>query len=77
MSANGKILVTYVTNSGSTAEVAEKIAETLRTDDTEAIALEMDAVDDVSIYSSVVAGGPMIMGWHRKAVKFLKKIKRI
>ena len=71
-----KILVTYVTNAGSTAEVAERIAETLRTDDTEAIALEMDTVDDVSDYSALVAGGPMIMGWHRKAVKFLKKNRK-
>jgi menaquinone-dependent protoporphyrinogen IX oxidase len=67
-----KILVTYTTLSGSTAEVAEAVAEELKGCGAAVDVLPMAQVTDLAPYSAVVAGGPMVMGWHREAVKFVK-----
>ena len=76
MNENSKILVTYVTNSGSTAEVAERIAESLSTRLAKVETVSMKDVRDLSGYDGVVIGGPMIMGWHRKARRFVKKHRK-
>ena len=70
---NSKILVAYATLSGSTAEVAEAIGETLGQEVAQVDVRAIKDVGDLSAYRAVVVGGPMIMGWHREAVKFLKK----
>lgn len=68
-----KILVAYATNAGSTAEVAEAIGETLGQAGAQVDVRHIKEVQDVGAYDAVVVGGPMILGWHREAQKFLKK----
>ena len=68
-----KILVAYATMAGSTAEVAQAVGEELSQGGLEVEVLELDKVKDLESYDGVVVGGPMIMGWHRAALKFLKK----
>jgi menaquinone-dependent protoporphyrinogen oxidase len=67
------ILVAYTTNAGSTTEVANAIAETLGQDDTQVDVRQVKDVGDLGGYDAVVVGGPMIMGWHRKALRFVKE----
>lgn len=68
-----KILVTYATMAGSTAEVAQAVGEELERSGLEVEVLPISQVQDVAGYAGVVAGGPMIMGWHRAAAGFLRK----
>ncbi len=68
-----KVLVTYATATGSTAEVAKVVAEELAGCGYQVDVLPIAAVQSLEGYAAVVAGGPMIMGWHRGAVAFLKQ----
>ncbi len=68
-----KILVTYATMSGSTAEVAQVIGEEMAGEDIEIDVLPLEQVASLAGYRAVVLGAPMIMGWHRSAIAFLKK----
>jgi menaquinone-dependent protoporphyrinogen oxidase len=70
-----KILVVYATNSGTTAEVAKAVAEEIRKSGTQADTLPIAEIDGLESYSAVVLGAPMIMGWHRGAMQFLRKNK--
>jgi menaquinone-dependent protoporphyrinogen oxidase len=67
------ILVTYATNAGSTAEVAQAVGEGLNKGGIRVEVKAIDTVRDPAAYDAVVVGGPMIMGWHRKAQAFLKE----
>ncbi len=67
-----RILVAYATNSGTTTQVAESIAEELGKNGTTVDVRRVEEVKDLSPYSAVLVGGPMIMGWHRAAVNFIK-----
>ena len=67
-----KILVAYATFSGSTVEVAQLVGEELSKHDVLVEVLPISEVKDLDDYDGVVLGGPMIMGWHRAALKFLK-----
>jgi menaquinone-dependent protoporphyrinogen oxidase len=71
-----RILVTYVTMAGSTAEVAQVIAEEIRRDGLQVDVLPIREAGDPAGYDAVVAGGPMIMGWHREALGYLKRHRR-
>ncbi|MBM3147775.1 MAG: flavodoxin domain-containing protein [Actinobacteria bacterium] len=71
VAAPARILVTFATRHGSTAEVAEWIAEELREAGAEVDVTPVDAGPHVSDYQAVVLGGPMIMGWHKRARRFL------
>ena len=71
-----RILVTYATMAGSTAEVAQAVAEEIERAGLEVDVLPIGAVDDLTGYAAVVVGGPMIMGWHRAARAFLKRHRR-
>jgi menaquinone-dependent protoporphyrinogen IX oxidase len=73
---NKKILVAYATNAGSTAEVARAIGEELGKDDTPVEVQRVEEVTSLEPFSAVVVGAPMIMGWHRAALKFIRKHKR-
>jgi len=68
-----KILVTYASMAGSTAEVAQVIGEELTNRGYQVDVLPLSDVRNLQPYMAVVAGGPMIMGWHRAALRFLKK----
>lgn len=68
-----KVLVVYATNSGSTAEVAEKIAAQFRQDGHSVEVKTTEAVSALETYEAVVVGAPMIFGWHAAARSFVKK----
>ena len=67
-----RILVTYAIMSGTTAEVARKIAEELTLKGEQIMLLPLAEVTSLDGFEAVVLGAPMIVGWHRDAVKFLK-----
>lgn len=68
-----KILVTYATMAGSTAEVARAVAEEMEDQGLQVDLLPLDEVQHLDGYGGVVVGGPMIMGWHREAMRFLRR----
>jgi menaquinone-dependent protoporphyrinogen oxidase len=69
-----KILVTYATRYGSTQEVAETIAKTLREGGLEIDIRPMKDVKTLSSYSAVVMGAPLYIGkWHVDAHHFLSQ----
>ncbi len=68
-----RILVTYATMAGSTAEVAQVVGEEIAKSGWQADVMPLDEVKDLGSYDGVVVGGPMILGWHRSALGFLKK----
>jgi menaquinone-dependent protoporphyrinogen oxidase len=68
-----KILVTYATMAGSTAEVAQAVSEEIARHNLQMDVLPISQVKDISAYRGVVIGAPMIMGWHRQALRFLRK----
>lgn len=67
-----QILIAYTTNAGSTASVAEAIAEELGRDGTPVEVRRLEEVTNPEAYSAVIIGAPMIVGWHRTAQKFIK-----
>ena len=71
-----KILVTYATMAGSTAEVAQAVGEELTRSGLQVDVLPLSEVKDLDGYAGVVVGAPMIMGWHRAAQRFLKKHRK-
>jgi menaquinone-dependent protoporphyrinogen oxidase len=68
-----KILVTYASMAGSTAEVAQAIAEEIGKGGNQVEVLPIEQVKSLRDYAGVVVGAPMIMGWHRGALGFLRK----
>ncbi len=68
-----KILVTYATFAGSTVDVARAIGLEIAERGLEVDVLPLGEVKEIEGYAGVVLGGPMIMGWHRDALRFLKK----
>jgi menaquinone-dependent protoporphyrinogen oxidase len=71
-----KVLVAYTTNSGSTQEVAQAIGEELGKGGDQVDVRRLEEVTDIGPYQAVVIGAPMILGWHRAAMKFVKKHQR-
>lgn len=67
-----KTLVTYATNAGSSAKIAEAVAAELGKTAAVEI-LPIDKVTSLEPYSTVVLGAPMILGWHRGALAFLQR----
>jgi menaquinone-dependent protoporphyrinogen oxidase len=68
-----RILVAYATMAGSTAEVAQVVGEAIDKSGLQVDVLPISEVKDLKAYGGVVVGGPMIMGWHRDSLRFLKK----
>jgi len=71
-----RILVAYSTNAGSTAEVAEAVRKNLEGPQVEVQILPIEQVRDLNGYAGVVLGGPMIVGWHRRAARFFRARRR-
>ena len=71
-----KILVTYATMAGSTAEVARAVEEELVSRGLQADVSPIAEVKSLDGYSGVVVGAPMIMGFHRSALRFLRQHKK-
>lgn len=71
-----RLLVAYATMAGSTGEVAQAVGEEIGKHGVQVDVLPISQVQTLDGYDGVVLGGPMIMGWHRAAVKFLKKHRK-
>jgi menaquinone-dependent protoporphyrinogen IX oxidase len=69
----GSVLVAYATRHGSTREVAEAVATALEEGGVAAEAKPISDDLDPAGYDAVVVGGPMIMGWHKDALRFLRR----
>ena len=72
MAQTQRVLVAYTTNAGTTAEIAEAIGEELGQDGAQVDVRRLEEITDLESYTAVVIGGPMIMGWHKAAVRFVK-----
>jgi menaquinone-dependent protoporphyrinogen oxidase len=69
---NHKILITYASRTGSTAEIAEAIGKTLSQRGMQVEVLPMQDVKDLSVYGAVVAGSAMRSSkWLPDAMQFI------
>lgn len=67
-----RVLVAYASKQGSTKEVAESIAETLKTESFETDVKSIDTIANVEEYDYVVVGAPINgMRWMQDAVDFI------
>ena len=70
---NNKILVTYASRAGSTAEIAKVIGKTLAQNGTMVDILPMQEVKDLSLYDAVVAGSAIrASNWLPEAMQFVQ-----
>ncbi len=69
-----RILIAYVTKTGSTAEIAQALAKELNAAGHAADAVEIDGLSSPAGYDAVVIGGPMYMGHiDGRVAKFVKR----
>lgn len=74
---SASILVAYATRAGSTQEVAEAVASTLREAGLAVDIQPLLKVDTLEGYQAVVIGAPLYMfGWHKDALRFLKRYRQ-
>ena len=72
-----RVLVAYGSTRGSTREVAEAVAATLRERGHEVDVERAGRVKEIGRYEGVVLGGALYRGrWHRGARRFLKRQRR-
>lgn len=75
---NEKVLITYASHTGSTAEIAEAICKTLLQHGTQAELLPMRDVKDISPYAAVIIGSPIRKSrWLPEALQFLQTHERL
>ena len=68
------VLVAYGTTNGSTAQIAEAVAEVLRKEGLAADTAPAGTVKDVTRYDAVVVGGGLYAGrWHKDARRFVRR----
>lgn len=68
------VLVAYGTTNGSTAQIAEAVAEVLRKEGLTAEARPAGSVASVTSYDAVVVGGGLYAGrWHKDARRFVRR----
>jgi menaquinone-dependent protoporphyrinogen oxidase len=73
-----RVLVAYGSKRGGTAEIAEWIGETLRTEGLDADVRPAESVHDVGPYDAFVIGGALYaMRWHRGARRFVRRYRDI
>jgi menaquinone-dependent protoporphyrinogen oxidase len=71
------VLVAYASKHGSTAEIAQAVAEALRAAGVPASCLEAAAVESLAPYDAVVLGSAVYMKrWRREARRFLHRHAR-
>lgn len=71
------VLVTYASRYGSTREVAEAVAATLRQEGLQADLEPLAGVRSLDGYGTVVMGAPLYMyRWHKDARRFLTRHRR-
>jgi menaquinone-dependent protoporphyrinogen oxidase len=69
-----KLLVTYASKYGSTAEIAEVIGKELRKRDCQVEVKPIEAVDSLAGYDGFVIGSALYAGgWMKAAAKFLRQ----
>jgi menaquinone-dependent protoporphyrinogen oxidase len=69
-----KVLVTYASEHGGTAQIAQTIAKVLRQFDLDVTAKRMDSIETIADYEAVVLGSAIYVGdWLPEAQKFLEK----
>jgi menaquinone-dependent protoporphyrinogen IX oxidase len=66
-----RILLVYATRHDSTREVADAVARELRAGGHDVDQRPAAEAPGPEGYDAVVVGGPMIMGWHRQATKYV------
>jgi menaquinone-dependent protoporphyrinogen oxidase len=72
------LLVGYATRYGSTQEVAESIAATLRERNLAVDIKEIKNVHTLTDYDGIILGAPLFMfHWHKDALRFLSKYRKI
>ena len=70
---NSRILITYASRTGTTAETAEVIRRTLEEDGAQVDVLPMQEVQDLSPYQAVIAGSAIREArWLPEAVQFVR-----
>ncbi|MFD6324332.1 flavodoxin domain-containing protein [Streptomyces sp. NPDC058442] len=70
----GTVLVTYGTTNGSTARIAETVADVLRKEGLTVETLPARSVAGVTSYDAVVVGGGLYAGrWHKDARRFVRR----
>lgn len=68
-----RVLVTYASKYGATAEIAEKIGDVIRKSGLAVDVMPVKNVNDVTPYTAVVLGSASYIGrWRKEAVQFLK-----
>ena len=68
-----KMLVTYASKYGSTAEIAQTIAKTIRQAGLMVEIMPVEEVESLETYSSIVLGSAVYAGqWRKEAASFLK-----
>ena len=73
VATGGRALLVFATKHGSTTEIADAIAGELRATFGQVDVCEAPAAPRPAGSDAVVVGGPMIMGWHRDAEKYVKR----
>jgi menaquinone-dependent protoporphyrinogen oxidase len=69
-----KVLVTYATKHGATAEIAEKIGEVLKEAGLDVAVMPVKQAGDPSSYGAVVLGSAAYIGqWRKDSVKYLQE----
>jgi menaquinone-dependent protoporphyrinogen oxidase len=72
-----RVLVAYGTKYGSTAEIAERIGETLRREGHDSVVAPARDVRDIEGYDAVVLGSAVyIRRWRRDAKRLLERLRR-
>jgi menaquinone-dependent protoporphyrinogen oxidase len=66
------ILVAYATRGGSTHEVADAVASTLRTQGLKVDVRPVESVESILHYSAIILGAPIYYGhWHKEMLRFI------